>query len=154
MAARWVRVGAAVVSVAALVVVDAGAADAGAWSRLTAPEASASVAASSVRPVVSALDVVSARVAARAQGSRVEVVAERDEFSSTFANPDGTMTTETSTAPMWFPDAAAGPDQGGWRRVDLDLVERAGQVVPAASDLGVALSAGGPARSSCPPITA
>jgi hypothetical protein len=84
-------------------------------------------------------------VAARAQGLRVEVVGERDEFSSTFVNPDGTVTTETSTAPVWFKDAAAGADQGGWSRVDLDLVSRAGQVVPAASDLGVVLSAGGPA---------
>lgn len=141
--AGWVRVGAAVVSVAALVVVDAGAADAGAWSRLTVPEAPP--AAVSVVPVVSAPDVVSARVAARAQGLRVEVVGERDEFTSTFVNPDGTLTTETSSAPMWFKDASAAPDQGGWRRVDLDLVERAGQVVPAASDLGVTLSAGGPA---------
>jgi hypothetical protein len=57
--------------------------------------------------VVSRPDVVSAAVSARAQGSRVEVESLRDETSSTWANPDGTMTTEAHAAPIRFKDTGA-----------------------------------------------
>ncbi|WP_432950958.1 RHS repeat-associated core domain-containing protein [Kribbella sp. CA-253562] len=61
-------------------------------------------------------DVVSAAVSARAQGSRVEVESLRDETSSTWANPDGTMTTEAHAAPIRFKDTG-----GAWRDIDLNL---------------------------------
>jgi hypothetical protein len=48
-----------------------------------------------------AVDVPSARVAARLWGKRVEALAERTETSTTWANPDGTLTTEMNAGPVW-----------------------------------------------------
>lgn len=71
------------------------------------------------------VDEVSAAVAARLCGSRVEVANRRTESTQLFANPDGTLTEEQSLAPVrvrqgekWFP-------------VDLTLDRRAdGSVAP------------------------
>ena len=60
-------------------------------------------------------DVLSAAVSARAQGSRVEVEELRTETSSTWSNPDGTMTTDEHGAPIRF----RRPD-GGWQDIKLD----------------------------------
>ena len=62
-------------------------------------------------------DAVSAMLTARAEGSRVENVAARTQTSSTFANPDGTWTSEDSGVPVQFVDGA-----GDWRRVDTGLL--------------------------------
>lgn len=100
-----------------------------------------------------AADLVSARVAARAQGIRVEAVSERTEYLTTYANPDGTLTTESSMAPVRFKNAAAAraaggaADRWGWSEVDLTLTQRAGAVVPTSWDRKVSLSAGGAAGS-------
>ncbi|MFJ5658071.1 LamG-like jellyroll fold domain-containing protein [Streptomyces microflavus] len=48
-----------------------------------------------------------------------EVVAERDALSRTFANQDGTRTTEISTTPVNYRD-----EKGGWQPIDTDLTER------------------------------
>lgn len=62
-------------------------------------------------------DAVSAMLTARAQGSRVENVAARTQSSSTFANPDGTWTTQDSGVPVQFQDPS-----GDWRTVDTGLL--------------------------------
>lgn len=62
--------------------------------------------------------VASAIVQAQAAGKRVEVPQMRDEYSQTFANPDGaTLSLETSTVPRFGRDLA-----GDWAPLDLDLV--------------------------------
>ncbi len=47
-------------------------------------------------------DLVSARVTARAQGSRVEVEALREATSTTWVNPDGTLTTQQHGGPIRY----------------------------------------------------
>lgn len=68
--------------------------------------------------VVSRPDLVSAVVSARAQGSRVEVESLRTETSSTWAEPNGLMTTQQHAGEVRFKDAS-----GQWRDVDLTLRE-------------------------------
>lgn len=80
-------------------------------------------------------DVVSAAVSARAQGSRVEVESMRTETSSTWSNPDGTLTTEAHGAPIRFKDTT-----GNWRTVDLKWrKDRDGTVAPTGHPLGLKL---------------
>ena len=81
-------------------------------------------------------DQFSAMVAARAQGSRVEVLSARSQSGKTYANPDGSLTTESFFAPMWI----AQPD-GSWRDVDTTLVAAAdGSVAPRVGQPGVVFS--------------
>ncbi|MFI7064207.1 RHS repeat-associated core domain-containing protein [Kribbella sp. NPDC050124] len=80
-------------------------------------------------------DLVSAVVTARSQGSRVEVESMRSETSTTWANPDGTMTTEAHAAPIRFKAA-----NGAWQPVDLTLERRTdGTVAPRGHKLGLRL---------------
>lgn len=79
-----------------------------------------------------AADLVAARVSAKAQGRRVEAISERTEFLTTFVNPNGTLTTDASSAPVRFRDETS----GAWRPVDLTLREVGGQVVPTSSTWG------------------
>src|SRR4051812_40517388 len=114
---RPVTAGAALVSVLAL-----------ASSALPVPAAPAlATGASAVAAVTSKPGVVSAQLAAAAQGARVEVENARTESSSTFANPDGTFTTE-----------ASGPFRArtaeGWKPLDATLSTAAdGDLAPAVS---------------------
>lgn len=150
-AARAVAIGLAVGS---LVVVDATAIDVS--SALAAARPVVVPPAAAKPNVTEAADLVSARVAARAQGVRVEAASERTEFLTTFVNPDGTLTTESSIAPVRFKNvtAAGAPggavDRWGWSRVDMTLTQRAGAVVPTSWDPAkqrLSLSAGGAAGS-------
>jgi hypothetical protein len=90
----------------------------------TLPEASAAV-------VESRRDEVSAAVTAMAQGARVEVEDLRTETSSTWANPDGTMTTEQHGGPIRFRNAA-----GDWVPVDLGMEANADGTVGAVGHVG------------------
>lgn len=72
--------------------------------------------------VASRPDAVSARVSARAQGSRVEVENLRTETSSTWVNPDGTWTTEQHQGAIRFKDPKAkDPKSAGWVGVNLGM---------------------------------
>ncbi|MFJ1802055.1 RHS repeat-associated core domain-containing protein [Streptomyces sp. NPDC088180] len=96
--------------------------------------------------VTQAADIPSARVAARLSGKRVEALSERTETSSTWANKDGSLTTELTAGPIRFEDEAT----GDWRDVDLDLVAVAGGgVEPKAHPEGLKLAGrtGTPATS-------
>lgn len=98
------------------------------------------VAKGSPSRVSSSPDLVSARVTARAQGSRVEVESLRDETSTTWANPDGTLTTQRHQAPIRFRDSSV---KGGWRDVDLTMAAKAdGTAGPKGHPLGVSLAGG------------
>ena len=84
----------------------------------------------------SAPDLVSAQVTARAQGSPVEVEALRAAASTTWANPDGTLTTRAHAGEIRFKDA-----KGEWRDVDLAMAERTDGTVGAKSHrLGLSLA--------------
>ncbi|EYT50831.1 DNRLRE domain-containing protein [Brachybacterium muris] len=70
----------------------------------------------------------SAVIQARATGERVEVTGERTESSTTWVNPDGTVTTTQHAAPVRFQDA-----EGAWQEFDTTLEERAdGSIAPVA----------------------
>ncbi|MGA5772054.1 DNRLRE domain-containing protein [Streptomyces pseudogriseolus] len=96
--------------------------------------------------VTQAADIPSARVAARLSGKRVEALSERTETSTTWANKDGSLTTELTAGPVRFRDEA----DGTWRDVDLDLVRGPGGTVePLAHPRGLRLAGetGSPAAS-------
>ncbi|MFD4868071.1 DNRLRE domain-containing protein [Streptomyces sp. NPDC058412] len=83
-----------------------------------------------------AADIPSARVAARLSGKRVEALSERTETSTTWANKDGSLTSEVSAGPIRFKDA-----QGQWRDVDVNLTSAAdGSVTSKAHPQGLRLS--------------
>jgi hypothetical protein len=69
-----------------------------------APSPAPAVPAASSRP-----DLVSARIVAAASGSRVEVTSMDTEASTTWANPDGSLTTDYSTTPVRMR-----ADDGSW----------------------------------------
>ncbi|MEU4607481.1 hypothetical protein AB0F43_31230 [Kribbella sp. NPDC023972] len=88
-----------------------------------------------VAKVASRPDLVSAVVTARSQGSKVEVESMRSQTSTTWANPDGTMTTEAHAAPIRFKTPS-----GAWQSVDLVLAKAAdGTVAPKGHPLGLQL---------------
>ncbi|MFC8724436.1 DNRLRE domain-containing protein [Streptomyces bacillaris] len=104
----------------------------------TAPEKPAAV--------TQAADIPSARVAARLSGKRVEALSERTETSTTWANKDGSLTTELTAGPVRFEDEATGE----WRDVDLDLVTvDGGSVEPKAHPEGLKLAG----RTGTPPAS-
>ncbi|WP_020388919.1 RHS repeat-associated core domain-containing protein [Kribbella catacumbae] len=80
-------------------------------------------------------DLISASVTARSQGSRVEVESMRTESSTTWVNPDTTMTTDAHMAPIRFKTA-----QGAWQSIDLTLAKAAdGTVAPRSHQHGLQL---------------
>ncbi len=88
-----------------------------------------------VEKVSSRPDLVSAVVSARAQGSKVEVESMRSETSTTWANPDGTMTTDQNAGPVRFKDPS-----GKWRDIDLTLQDgQDGTVAPRGHKYGLQL---------------
>ncbi|GAB3869308.1 hypothetical protein GCM10028801_46130 [Nocardioides maradonensis] len=88
--------------------------------------------------VMSSPDAVSAARAARAEGHRVEDMSSRSEYSQTFANADGTWTTESTTEPQFV---QAG--DGSWQDIDTTLTVRDGRLEPRAALADVSLSDGG-----------
>lgn len=93
-----------------------------------------------------AADIASTRVTARLSGKRVEALSERTETSTTWANKNGSLTTELTAGPIRFEDETT----GAWRDVDLDLVRGAdGSVEPKAHPRGLKIAGrtGGPTAS-------
>jgi RHS repeat-associated protein len=89
-------------------------------------------------PVQQRESLLAAQIAARNSGERVEVTGLRTETATTYANPNGTTTTETAAAPIRVRDNA-----GSWTPVDLHLVASGGHYVPKAAAAGLTLSLGG-----------
>lgn len=139
---RRVLVSVSAVCVAALVVT--GLPPEQAWGEdppvVPSPQVSAPVSPETV-------DFPSAVVQARATGERVEVTAERTDSSTTWVNPDATVTTTQHAAPVRFQDA-----EGAWQEYDTTLVEQSdGSIAPAAVPDGVVL-AGEVEGSSTEPV--
>lgn len=74
---------------------------------------------------------------AGAGGDRVELVSERTETDTAWANPDGTTTVEMNSDPVRVRD-----DAGSWVKPNYDLKFDNGKVIPKASDTEVSFSAG------------
>ncbi|MFF2778861.1 DNRLRE domain-containing protein [Streptomyces sp. NPDC058052] len=85
-----------------------------------------------------ASDLPSAVVAARLSGQRVEALAERTESTTTWANPDGTVTTDSASGPIRFMDKATGI----WRSIDVNLT-KSGDGTVVAKDHPLNLKLGG-----------
>lgn len=83
-------------------------------------------------------DPASAAEAAQVEGHRVEDMSSRTEYSQTFANPDGTWTTETTTEPEFVQS-----DDGTWQRIDTTLTLHDGRLEPRVALADVSLSNGG-----------
>ncbi|WP_370021698.1 DNRLRE domain-containing protein [Planotetraspora sp. GP83] len=82
-------------------------------------------------------DRVSAALTARLQGSRVLVTGETTETSLTYANANGTFTTETASGPERI------QQDGAWTPVDTRLTEADGVLKPKAVKAFQEFSAGG-----------
>jgi RHS repeat-associated protein len=95
-------------------------------------------AAVQLAPVTSKPDLFSAMVAARAQGAKVLVASEESSTSLTWANPDGSLTTEMDAAP-----ARERQSDGAWVDVDTTLTSVNGLLVPKVSVVPMEFSAGG-----------
>lgn len=90
-------------------------------------------------------DAVSAQITARMTGKRVEILSERTETVTTWANPDGTFTSELAAGPVRVFDPADKSEspEGSWHDVDTDLIATAGGLEPVAAPAEVTFSDGG-----------
>jgi hypothetical protein len=83
-------------------------------------------------------DEASAMLMARLQDRRIEILNARTEDTTSWANPNGTVTVESFTGPIRVKDSA-----GKWQPVDVTLSEVDGKVVPKAAAADIVFSAGG-----------
>ncbi|MER8046434.1 DNRLRE domain-containing protein, partial [Streptomyces sp. NPDC094032] len=92
-----------------------------------------------------AADLTSAQVAARLSGKRVEALSERTDSTTTWANPDGTVTLDAAAGPVRFRDEAT--DQ--WQDIDVDLAKTVdGTIEAKAHPLGLELAGKTPAAEA------
>jgi RHS repeat-associated protein len=89
---------------------------------------------------VAASDYASARLQAGLTGQRILVVSELTEVSSTWVNPDGSLTTESYGSPVRVRD---GSGEYGWRDLDFTLELTSRGVEAKSGLLPLVLSAGG-----------
>lgn len=78
-----------------------------------------------------------AKLAAVLQGHRIEVLSARTEDSTTWVNPDGTMTTDVASGTIRV------KENGQWHRIDTDLVDSGSRLEPKTAVADVQLSDGG-----------
>ncbi|MFK0285618.1 DNRLRE domain-containing protein [Streptomyces sp. NPDC090499] len=80
----------------------------------------------------------SARMMAWSQNRRIEALSERTDDTSTYANPDGSLTTETYAGPVRVKQ-----DDGSWADISTDLTDVGDRLQPEASTGEIAVSDGG-----------
>ncbi|MFD8562948.1 DNRLRE domain-containing protein [Streptosporangium canum] len=90
-----------------------------------------------VKQVTERPDRVAAALTSRLQKSRVLVTDETTESSLTYANPDATFTTETTSSPVRVRQGEK------WAPIDTTLVEQGGVLKPKAAVAQMEFSAGG-----------
>ncbi|MDQ1013133.1 RHS repeat-associated protein [Streptomyces sp. V4I23] len=83
-------------------------------------------------------DEASAQVMARLQKRPIEILDARTDSTTSWANPDGTVTVQSFTGPIRVKDS-----HGAWQPVDVTLSEVDGKVLPKAAAADIAFSAGG-----------
>jgi RHS repeat-associated protein len=83
-------------------------------------------------------DEAAALAQAHDSGHRVEVASERTEVKTIWANPDGTLSSETAATPI-----RVRADDGSWTSVDSSLTTDDGRLAPRASSTDVSFSATG-----------
>ena len=90
-------------------------------------------------------DIASARTIAALEGEQVEVVGERTPTSSTWVNPDGTLTQGQAPAPVWVRTGAGdGTTSADWAAVDLALEKKDdGSIAPKAHPADLVLAGAG-----------
>lgn len=101
-------------------------------------ETAASAAAADVSPGL--VDESTALAQAKASGEPVEVTADRTEYSTTRANPDGSFKLTQSTTPQRVQN-----DDGTWGVVDPTLERRSdGRIAPKGAVVDLSFAGGGP----------
>ncbi|MFF7456787.1 DNRLRE domain-containing protein [Kitasatospora sp. NPDC008115] len=134
---RWKRSLSAAVTLGLLVQTGVAVEALTASSAFAAPAPTAPQATATAAPAGDAPDEASALLAARLQGHRVEVVGARTEFTTLWANPEGTLTSERSTGPIRMKSG------GSWVAVDTTLARTPdGKVAPKAHPGGLVLDGG------------
>ncbi|WP_267884805.1 phospholipase A2 [Streptomyces sp. NRRL S-87] len=117
-------------------------ADGGGIALASTPQAAPNVVRPAARPKTlgpaEAPNAASARLMAKVQKRRIEILAERTDSTSTFANPDGTTTLESFTGPIRAKD-----EHGNWAPIDMTLVPEGGKIQPRQAAADVELSDGG-----------
>ena len=108
---------------------------------LPAPPHDAPIPASAI-PDHAHTAVVDAIAQAQISGQRVEVVANRTDTDTTYANPDATLTTDVSAGPVRV------KQYGAWVGVDPTLVAANGIVTPQATEGNVAFAGGSSAAGA------
>jgi hypothetical protein len=95
--------------------------------------------ASTTADVTSRPDVVSAMLAAKESGHRVRITGDDTASSTTFANPNGSLTTEQAAGPVRVQNS-----DGTWSPLDLDLARNPdGGFSTVATPAGLTMSGGG-----------
>jgi hypothetical protein len=99
----------------------------------------AAAAAATTPAVATVVDASIALEQAKASGEPVEVVADRTEYSTTHANPDGTFLLTQSSTPQRVKQ-----EDGSWQPVDPTLERRPdGRIVPKGTAVDLSFSGGG-----------
>jgi RHS repeat-associated protein len=100
------------------------------------PAAAESAAPAPSRCPESRPDEAAARITARLCGGRVQIEALKTEYTTAFAQPDGSVAVEQSLGQVRFRD-----QEGAWRNVDMTLERRPdGRVAPKAHPAGLELA--------------
>lgn len=84
-----------------------------------------------------AADEATARVLAQAQNRQIEILGHRTEDTSTYANPDGTLTVEAFAAQVRV------KEDGAWRDIDTTLSDTGPALTPKTAAAEVVVSDGG-----------
>ncbi|MDX6347847.1 MAG: hypothetical protein QOF84_2637 [Streptomyces sp.] len=82
-----------------------------------------------------------ARRQAKLTGERVELTSQRTEDTTTYVNPDGTLTTESYAGPIRVQDS-----DGTWESVDTELSDAGAALEPKAAAADITVSDGGDTR--------
>jgi RHS repeat-associated protein len=125
-------------------------------SLLSAPEVAAAereqappaAPAAEASDALTAPDVATARIIAKLYDHRVEVIGQRTETTSTWADPKGTLTSSIYSTPIWVREGGDGNQEADWAPVDLTLQRNTdGSITPKAHPNDLTIAGGGSAST-------